>query len=178
MSKGWWKATLHGTWHTAHAWESVPQKQEFVFYYINITWVYLINTPVKNNLVTESTIMFVGSILVWVISKKSRSNSNLKSGPSANKTAYGPCYKIVDSLILMSKENDSCYRVLLDFKRIYQKEVEGLEIHLSWWQLTKGPGWDSSECSVEWHSTENAQEDEEIGLVSSSRRFSWDSPWM
>lgn len=91
----------------------------------------------------------LGAILIRSISKKSKNNSELESGPSP-KAVYGSRYKIVASLIWMFKKNDGYYRVLLDFKKISQKEVEGQEIHLpAWWQHVKGQDQESSGCSVE-----------------------------
>lgn len=122
----------------------------FVSHYINIAWTYLINKLIflKVNLWQKVLSCLLGAILIWIISKKSRNNSELESGPSA-KALYGSCYKIVASLIWMFKKNDRNYRVL-DFKRTSQKEEVDQEIHLpAWWQLVKGQGQESSGCSVE-----------------------------
>lgn len=43
-------------------------------------------------------------LLIRMISIKSRNNSKLEGGPSAN-TAYGSSYKIVSSLFWMSEKN-------------------------------------------------------------------------
>lgn len=115
-------------------------------------WAYLINTTVfkkkKINLWPKALSSLLGAILIRIISKKSRKNSKLESGPNA-KAAYGSRWKIVAGLIWVSKKNDRNYRALPDFKRTSQKEVEGQESHLpAWWPLVKGQGQESSGCSV------------------------------
>lgn len=104
---------------------------------------------IKINLWPKALSCLLGTILIWIIPKKSRNNSKLEGCPCA-KAAYGSCYQIVASLIWMSKKNDKNYTVLLDFKRTFQKVVVDQEIHLpAWWLLAKGQGQESSGYSVE-----------------------------
>lgn len=57
----------------------------------------------KKNLWAKALSYSLGAILIWIISKKSRNNSKIKSSLSA-KAPYGSCYKIVASLIWRSKK--------------------------------------------------------------------------